>query len=198
MTAAHIEAGVTHDASVLLADESRLGLRGQVRRVLAPRGVAAAQRLPLNYQWAYLLLAVDPRAGTLRWHWLERCRAGPIKATLAAWTLDAIVWDDAGAHRARLLAGLPTARVSGCRRTAPNSTRPSASSRKSADAPRAASTTPSPTSRPSPTPSSLDSPPSPHAFDVPAAGPGSPTPSTDSPTRPPHGRHPLPESVLAR
>ena len=39
MTAALVEAGVTRDAGVLLADELRLGLRGQVRRVLAPRGV---------------------------------------------------------------------------------------------------------------------------------------------------------------
>jgi hypothetical protein len=111
MTAALVEAGVTRDAGVLCADELRLGLRGQVRRVLAPRGVPVTQRLQLRYQWAYLLLAVDPRAGTLRWRWLERLRAAPIKATLADWALDAVVWDGAGAHRARLLADLPTARV---------------------------------------------------------------------------------------
>ena len=35
----------------------------------------------------------------------------PIKETLADWALDAVVWDGAGAHRARLLADLPTARV---------------------------------------------------------------------------------------
>jgi hypothetical protein len=111
MTAALVEAGVTRDAGVLLADELRLGLRGQVRRVLAPRGVDVRQRLQLKYEWAYLLLAVDPRTGTLRWHWLERPRAAPIKEILAAWALDAVVWDGAGAHRARLLANLPTARV---------------------------------------------------------------------------------------
>ena len=38
-------------------------------------------------------------------------RAAPIKETLAAWALDAIIWDGAGTHRARLLADLPTARV---------------------------------------------------------------------------------------
>jgi hypothetical protein len=111
MTAALVEAGVTRDAGVLCADELRLGLRGQVRRVLAPRGVGVAQRLQLKYEWAYLLLAVDPRAGTLRWRWLERPRAAPIKETLAAWALDAVIWDGAGAHRAKLLADLPTARV---------------------------------------------------------------------------------------
>ncbi len=111
MTAALVGAGVTRDAGVVLADELRLGLRGQVRRVLAPRGAKVVQRLQLRYQWAYLLLAVDPRAGTLRWRWLERCRAEPIKAALAAWALDAVVWDGAGARRARLLADLPTARI---------------------------------------------------------------------------------------
>ena len=111
MTAALVGAGVTRDAGVLCADELRLGLRGQVRRVLAPRGVDVTQRLQLRYEWAYLLLAVDPRAGTVRWRWLERCRAAPIKETLAAWALDAVVWDGAGAHRAKLLADLPTVRV---------------------------------------------------------------------------------------
>src|SRR5215213_6118445 len=111
MTAALGGAGVTRDAGVLCADELRLGLRGQVRRVLAPRGVDVSQRLQLKYEWAYLLLAVDPRAGTLRWRWLERCRAAPIKEALAGWALDAVVWDGAGAHRANLLADLPTTRV---------------------------------------------------------------------------------------
>ena len=111
MTAALVGAGVARDAGVTYADELRLGLRGQVRRVLAPRGVDVRQRLQLKYEWAYLLLAVDPRAGTLRWRWLERCRAAPIKDALADWALDAVVWDGASAHRAKLLADLPTARV---------------------------------------------------------------------------------------
>jgi len=111
MTAALVEAGVVRGAGIVAADELRLGLRGQVRRVLAPRGVKVVQRLQLTYWWAYLLLAVDPRAGTLRWRWLERCRAGPIRDTLAAWAPDAVVWDGHGAHTATLLADLPTARV---------------------------------------------------------------------------------------
>ena len=111
MTAALVGAGVTRDAGVLCADELRLGLRGQVRRVLAPRGVKVVQRLQLRYQWAYLLLAVDPRAGTLRWRWMERCRADAIKPVLAEWRPAAVVWDGHGAHTARLLADLPVARV---------------------------------------------------------------------------------------
>ena len=91
MTAALVGAGVARDAGIVLADELRLGLRGQVRKVLAPRGVRVVQRLQLRYEWRYLLLAVDPRAGTLRWRWLERCRADPIRAVLAAWAPDAVV-----------------------------------------------------------------------------------------------------------
>jgi hypothetical protein len=111
MTAALVGAGVTRDAGVVCADELRLGLRGQVRRVVAPRGAKVVQRLQLTYRWAYLLLAVDPRAGTLRWRWLERCRAAPIREVLTAWAPDAVVWDGHGAHTARLLADLPTARI---------------------------------------------------------------------------------------
>ena len=98
MTAALVGAGVARSAGIVLADELRLGLRGQVRRVLAPRGAKVVQRLQLRYQWAYLLLAVDPRAGTLRRRWLE-------------WAPDAVVRDGHGAHSATLLADLPTARV---------------------------------------------------------------------------------------
>jgi hypothetical protein len=111
MTAALAGAGVVRDAGIVLADELRLGLRGQVRRVLGVRGVKVVQRLQLTYRWAYLLLAVDPRTGTLRWRWMERCRAEPIKAVLADWAPDAVVWDGHGAHTAKLLADLPTARI---------------------------------------------------------------------------------------
>ena len=111
MTAALVGADVTRDAGIVLADELRLGLRGQVRRVLAPRGVKVTQRLQLTYRWVYLLLAVDPRAGTLRWRWLERCRAGRIRESLAAWAPDGVIWVGHGAHRAKLLADLPVARV---------------------------------------------------------------------------------------
>jgi DDE superfamily endonuclease len=111
MTAALVEAGVRRAAGIVVADELRLGLRGQVRRVLGRRGVKVIQRLQLRYQWSYLLLAVDPRAGTLQWRWLERCRAALIKEALAAWAPDAVLWDGHGAHTARLLADLPIARI---------------------------------------------------------------------------------------
>ena len=96
---------------MLVADELRLGLRGQVRRVLAPKGVKVVQRLQIEYRWRYLLLGVDPRTGQVRWQWLARFRQEQLKPVLADWKLDAIVWDGAGAHRAKQLRDLPTQRV---------------------------------------------------------------------------------------
>jgi hypothetical protein len=93
------------------ADEMRLGLRGQVRRVLAPRGVKVVQRLQLEYVWAYLLLAVDPRRGVLRWEWIARLRQDDLRPVLERWRLAGLVWDGAGAHRGKRLNDLETKRV---------------------------------------------------------------------------------------
>ncbi len=41
------------------ADEMRVGLIGQVRRVWAPRGVKVVQPLEYTYQWQYLALTVN-------------------------------------------------------------------------------------------------------------------------------------------
>lgn len=95
----------------MVADELRLGLHGQVRRVLAPKGVKVVQRLQIEYRWTYLLLGVDPRTGQVRWQWLERFRQDHLKPVLAAWGLDAILWDGAGAHRGKQLRELPTHRL---------------------------------------------------------------------------------------
>lgn len=97
--------------AVHFADELRLGLRGQVRRVLAPGGVKVRQALQLRYAWRYLLLAIDPRAGTLRWAWLERLTQDHLRPVLAEWQLDCVIWDGAGSHRGKRLRDLPTRRV---------------------------------------------------------------------------------------
>ena len=104
-------AGRRRGDAVLHADELRLGLRGQVRRVLARRGVKPVQRAQIGYRWAWLLLAVDPPAGALRWAWLARFRQGPVREALAGWGAAAVVWDGAGPHRGKELRSRPTARV---------------------------------------------------------------------------------------
>ncbi len=94
-----------------LSDELRLGLRGQVRRVLAPKGVKVVQPLQLRYEWAYLFLAVDPLSGSLKWEWIGRMKQEHIKPVLSKWALDCVVWDGAGSHRSNTLKDLPTKRV---------------------------------------------------------------------------------------
>src|SRR5215467_9218911 len=111
LTQALVAAGGTAGVAGWHADEMRLGLRGQVRRVLAPRGVKVVQRVQLRYEWRYLLLGVDPVSGAVRWRWLERMRQEQLLPALTAWELPALVWDGAGAHRGKQLASVATKRV---------------------------------------------------------------------------------------
>lgn len=101
---------VSGDA-VLFTDEMRVGLRGQVRRVLAPKGVKVVQPVQLEYKWSYLLLAVEPLTGALRWEWLERMNHEQIKPVLEDWQLDVVVWDGAPAHTAKVMQELATKRL---------------------------------------------------------------------------------------
>lgn len=89
----------------------RLGLRGTVRRVLAPRGVKVVQKVQLVYEWRYLLLAVDPVQGHLRWEWIERMNTANLLPVLRRWGLRCVVWDGAPAHRAQALNELQTVRI---------------------------------------------------------------------------------------
>ena len=79
--------------------------------MLAPRGVKVVQPQQLRYEWTYLLLAVDPLSGSIRWEWIERMRQEHIKPALEGWELDCVVWDGAGAHRGKSLADVATKRV---------------------------------------------------------------------------------------
>ena len=91
----------------------RLGLRGLVRRVWAPRGVKIVQPLELRYEWRYLVLAVDGVLGTLRWQWAANMKGITLAPILAAWQeagVSGLVWDGAGSHRGQPVrdVGLPT------------------------------------------------------------------------------------------
>ena len=111
LTAELKQAGITREEEVHALDEMRLGLRGQVRRVLAPRGVKVVQRVQLVYRWVYLLLAVEPRTGTIRWRWVARMNAEHLLPVLQEWELRCVVWDGAPAHKARVMQELKTVRV---------------------------------------------------------------------------------------
>jgi hypothetical protein len=105
------EAGLCLGDEVYASDEMRLGLRGTVRRVLAPKGVRVVQTLQLRYEWSYLVLAVNPKTGELRWRWVERMRQEHILPVLSEWALEGLIWDKAPSHRAKSLRELPTKRV---------------------------------------------------------------------------------------
>jgi len=69
----------------LCADEMRLGLLGQVRRVWGRRGEKLRRRVELRYEWVYLGLGVDPMRGRLWWDWVKRVRGVEIAQGLRAW-----------------------------------------------------------------------------------------------------------------
>jgi hypothetical protein len=97
---------VTAATGLAWADEMRLGLRGVVRRVWAPRGVKVRQAQVLTYVWRYLALAVNGLTGTLRWSWATSMKKEAIATVVDEWQtagLRALVWDGAASHRARLV-----------------------------------------------------------------------------------------------
>ena len=103
LTAALTQAGVTQQTDLAFADEMRVGLCGQVRRVWAPRGVKVRQRVQWQREWCYLALAVDGVRGTLRWCWITSMKGTAIAEAVAAWHeqgIEAVVWDGASGHHA--------------------------------------------------------------------------------------------------
>jgi hypothetical protein len=101
--AALAAAGLTATSTVGFTDELRVGLRGTTRRVWGRRGVKVRQRLQLRYEWRYLVLAADGRAGTVWWGWVDTMKAAdlwPLVAGLREMNaLEALVWDRAPSHR---------------------------------------------------------------------------------------------------
>ncbi len=113
LAAALTAAGIPVAPGLAFADELRLGLRGLVRRVWAPRGVKIVQALELRYEWRYLVLAVDGLSGKLWWQWTVNMKSVSLAPVLSAWQaigLPGLVWDGAGSHRGQPVraVGLPT------------------------------------------------------------------------------------------
>ena len=109
------EAGVTEAATLVWADEMRVGLLGQARRVWAPRGVKVCQKVELKHEWAYLNLAVNGLAGVLYWEWTPNMKQGAIAGVVEASKekgVRAIVWDRAPSHRAQKVADVGVTLIS--------------------------------------------------------------------------------------
>jgi len=77
--------GLRRGQKVVFADEMRLGLLRQVRRVWGRRGEKQRRRIELRYEWVYLVLGVDPMRGRLWWDWVKRVRGGEMAQVLRVW-----------------------------------------------------------------------------------------------------------------
>jgi hypothetical protein len=95
--------GVTQADQISWGDEFRIGLYGQVRRVLAPRGVKVRQRVQLQHTARYVAVAVDPRQGRLVWQWVPSMKGEVLVHTLIIWHqqagMTAMVWDQMAGHK---------------------------------------------------------------------------------------------------
>lgn len=101
LAAALRRAGLTQESNLVWADEMRLGLHGQIRRVWAPRGVKVRQRVQMERLWCYLALAANPHTGRLSWRWMANMRGATIAEAVRYWReqgIDAVVWDGARGH----------------------------------------------------------------------------------------------------
>jgi len=81
-----------------------VGLLGQSRRVWGKRGGKVRQRVELRYEWAHLILGVDPIKKRLMWAWFERMRGVELAEVLRrckAQGVVGLVWDNAAFHRSR-------------------------------------------------------------------------------------------------
>jgi DDE superfamily endonuclease len=97
---------------IAFADEMRLGLRGQVRRVWGIRGIKIRQQLECVYEWRYLALAVDGMRGRLWWKWIPNMRKETVRGVVEEWKacgIAGLVWDGAPGHKANMVRelGLP-------------------------------------------------------------------------------------------
>lgn len=103
---------MTAASLVAWADEMRLGLHGQVRRVWGMRGTKVRQAVEITYAWRYLALAVDGLRGRFWWRWVRNLKKESVHELVKTWRsegLEAVVWDRAPSHRSRLVraAGMP-------------------------------------------------------------------------------------------
>ena len=103
------EANVGRSASISWADEMRIGLIGQVRRVWSPIGLKIVQKIQISYKYIYLHLAVDGLKGTLQWLWADNMKQEAVIEAVKKWQeagIDVLVWDGASSHRANAVQAL--------------------------------------------------------------------------------------------
>jgi len=107
-------AGAGGPQGVYWADEMRVGLIGQTRRVWAPSGVKIEQAVEYAYEWVYLNLSVNGLEGRIIWDWTENMKAASIAPVVRSWAeqgVEIIVWDRAPGHRGAVYEGVSVKRI---------------------------------------------------------------------------------------
>lgn len=100
------EAEMTALHHVWFSDEMRFGLWGQTRKRWGLRGVPIIQPIQIEYDWQYLVLALDVVRCKMYWTWADRMNQTNLIPIFKDWMPDAVIWDGASAHRGKAMGEL--------------------------------------------------------------------------------------------
>lgn len=106
--------GLTTCRGLAWADELRVGLIGQTRRVWASVGGKVVQAVEYVSQWQYLALAVNGVRGRLWWEWTSGMTSQALADVVAQWGvqgLSTVVWDRARGHGGAVYEAIPVHRI---------------------------------------------------------------------------------------
>ena len=106
--------GCQNTAGLYWADEMRVGLMGQTKKVWAPVGVKVKQAREYKREWSYLNLAVNVFTGQTYWDWTTNMKGESIAPIVRQWEkqgVEVIVWDGARGHRGATYEQLNSKRI---------------------------------------------------------------------------------------
>jgi transposase len=103
LAAALLESEITPANRTWFSDEMRFGLWGQTRKRWGLRGVPIIQPIQIEFEWQYLVLAVDVVHNKLYWSWADRMNQAILIPIFKKWMPDAVIWDGVSAHRAKAM-----------------------------------------------------------------------------------------------
>jgi hypothetical protein len=103
LAAALLESEVTPANRTWFCNEMRFGLWGQTRKRWGLRGVPIIQPIQIEFEWQYLVLAVDVVHNKLYWSWADRMNQAILIPIFKKWMPDAVIWDGASAHRVKAM-----------------------------------------------------------------------------------------------
>lgn len=103
LTKALREVEMTLSNSIWFSDEMRFGLWGQTRKRWGLRGVPIIQPIQIEFEWQYLVLAVDVVRCKLYWEWADRMNQANLIPIFRKWMPDTVIWDGASSHRGKAM-----------------------------------------------------------------------------------------------